>query len=553
MDIYKLTLKCLIQSYGEKTGKAIFTKYQNCIFDYHGVAWDLGRKNFKYFCAVFLNKLLFDYSGDNVPLSKTHYQIWNEIQDAMLNRNNTRNCYVFPRSFGKSTTLTIPLAMWAALYCLHPFVVIDSATEKQAENFIQTIKMQIEDNDLIKSCFGDVINKELKYNASEIELDIKPQRSKIQCVSSTSSVRGINYGSFRVGLLILDDAQDEKQVSTEKGCADLVSRINNGILKALQNKNNHVIALGTVQRKGDLYDHFLHSPAWRSHTEKCIQLDDIDSYFRNSEGWQVIRRILAGKATNDNALFDAENYYLEHKDELDFPLIWDNYDCFDLAIEYFEDAVSFKKERQCDINSLGEKRITSLSAISSNDIESHEFTNTILSVDPAATAKNKSDFSAFCVLSDTENHIKYARKCIISKLEFDDYIKMVISLLVKYTDINILSVEKNTYMGADVNKLRELISLTPELANRQITIVNKTRTKNKDNRIDAIIPDINMGRIVFNEDDIDAIDQIKEFAGTAYTAHDDMIDALADAIENISNVAAPLPTLQVYDLNLLKL
>ena len=299
--------------YGDEAGDYLFNRYRDHLFDYHGLAWTLGKKSFRYFCSVFLYNLLFDYSGDNIPLSKKHYQIWDELQDVMLNRNNTRNCYVFPRSFGKSTTITIPLALWAALYCIHPFVVVDSATEKQAENFINTMKIQIEDNHLIKSCFGDVINKELKYNASEIELDIKPQRSKIQCVSSTSSVRGINYGSFRVGLLILDDAQDEKQITTDKACADLNARINNGILKALQNKNNHVVALGTVQRKGDLYDTLLHSTTWKSHTEKCILVDDIDEYFRTSKGWQTIRKILRTKNTNENALYDAENYYLEHK------------------------------------------------------------------------------------------------------------------------------------------------------------------------------------------------------------------------------------------------
>ena len=534
--------------YGDEAGDYLFNRYRDHLFDYHGLAWTLGKKSFRYFCSVFLYNLLFDYSGDNIPLSKKHYQIWDELQDVMLNRNNTRNCYVFPRSFGKSTTITIPLTLWAALYCIHPFVVVDSATEKQAENFINTMKIQIEDNHLIKSCFGDVINKELKYNASEIELDIKPQRSKIQCVSSTSSVRGINYGSFRVGLLILDDAQDEKQITTDKACADLNARINNGILKALQNKNNHVVALGTVQRKGDLYDTLLHSTTWKSHTEKCILVDDIDEYFRTSKGWQTIRKILRTKNTNENALYDAENYYLEHKQELDFPLIWNNYDCFDLALEYFEDSVSFKKERQCDINCLGEKRIKSLSAIPAKDIESLEFTNTILSVDPASTANKKSDYSAFCVLSDTDNHIKYARKCIIDRLEFNDYIKMILSLLVKYPDINTISIEKQTYSGADVIKLREQIQRIPELMCRPITYINKARTKNKDSRIDTVIPDINMGRIVFNEDDIDAINQIKEFAGTAYTEHDDMIDCVADAAENIVNLENTIPKLQVFSL-----
>ena len=539
----------LITLYGEEQGTQMFLAHQSQIFKYHGLAWALGKECFPYFCEIFLHNLLFDYSGDNVPLSDTHYSIWQDLQNSMLKRNNTRDCFIFPRSFGKSTTITVPVALWAALYCIHPFIVVDSATEGQAKNFITSMKIQIEDNQYIKSCFGDVINtRACKYNAEEIELDLSPQRSLIKCVSSTSSVRGINYGSFRIGLLILDDAQDEKLITTEKACADLVSRINNGILKALQNKSNHVIALGTIQRKGDLYDSFVKSPVWKVRREKCILLDDIDYYFNNHPHWQKIKQILKTKATNDNALFDAENYYMEHQEECEFPLIWNNYDCFDLAKEYFEDSVSFKKERQCDINSLGEKRITSLSAIPALDIEQMEYTNTILSVDPAAVAKIKSDYSAFCVLSETDRHIKYARKCIIDKLEFDDYIDMIIRLLLAYPDIRVLSIEKQVYMGADVLKLRERISLNPELVGRPLTIINKSRTKNKDNRIGAIIPDINMGRIIFNEEDTDAIEQIKEFAGTAYTEHDDMIDALADAVENIAEQKEePIPKLRLLD------
>lgn len=535
----KITLRYLIALYGEDKALKLFKVSESKLFDFHGLAWALGKQNFSFFCEVFLHDLLFDYSGDCVPLSETHYKIWLEIQDTILNRNDTRNCYVFPRSFGKSTTITVPLALWCALYCIHPFTVIDSATDAQSQNFIATIKKCIEGNQLIESCFGKVINKDLKYNASEIELDVKPQRSKIQSVSSTSSVRGINYGSFRIGLLILDDAQDEKQITTEQSAAALVNRIQNGVLKALQNKNNHVVALGTIQRKGDLYDTFVHSPAWFTRTEKCVRLDDIDAYFKESAHWQKVREILNGKSQNVNALYDAEAYYTEHKAEMDFPLIWQNYDCFNLAKEYFENPVSFKKERQCDINTLGMKRITSMSKIDGDVMESLPFGKTILSVDPASTTNRKSDYTAFCVLSEnTENKLKYARKIIIKRFDgdlgFNDYIGMIITLLKAYTDIQLVSIEKQVYSGADVNKLRELIARDSELKNRPLQIVNKQRTKNKDNRINAVIPDINSGRIIFNEDDADALEQIADFAGCAYTAHDDAIDALTDSVEYLS-------------------
>lgn len=526
--------------YGDEQGTALFAANQSNLFTEHGLAWSLGKECFPYFCQIFLHNLLFDYSGDCVPLSPTHLEIWNELQETILHRNNTRNCYICPRGFGKTTTITVPTALWCALYAFHPFIVVDSSTEKQAQIFVNTMKIQLEDNQYIKDCFGEVINKSLKYNTEEIELDIKPQRTKIQAVASTSSVRGINYGSFRVGLLLIDDGQDEKQLTSDESCKALVSRFNNGIMKTLQVRNNHVIALGTVQRKGDLYDFMINAPGWKIRLEKCILMDDIDTYFSENEHWKKVKLLLLNKQ-NPNADLDAESYYLEHKAEMDFPMIWENYNCYDMALEYFKDPVSYHQEYQCNINGAGKKRITSLSAISASDIESIPFDRTILSVDPASTVGEKSDYSAFCVMSEADNHIKYARKCIIAKLEFEKYIAMIIKLLEDYPDINALSIEKQTFSGADVIKLREQIAQRPLLRNRTINIINKNRRKNKDIRINAIIPDINMGRIVFNADDIEAIEQIKEFAGAAKTRHDDMIDAVTDAAESIVDACKPVP------------
>ncbi len=547
-----ITLKYLIKTYGRERGTQAFLLEEENIFNYHGLAWSLGKECFPYFCEIYLHNLLFDYSGGKVPLSQRHFEIWDEIQDNILNHNNTKNCYIFPRSFGKTTTITTAVVIWSALYCLHPFNVIDSATSQQAENFISTIKMQLEDNQYIKNSFGEIINKDLKFNASEIELDIKPQRSKILCVSSTSGVRGINYGSYRVGLLVLDDAQERNQIKGEDARADLVNRIETGLLETLENSNNHVIAVGTVQFHKDVYDTFDKHPLWISKKEKCILLDDIDDYFENNIHWQKVRNLLREKDSNPYALGDAKDYYYDNQEEMNFPTIWEKkYDRFELAGKYFANPVAFKQEYQSDIDNLGERRIKGgCSTNTKDEIESRVFIKTILSVDPASTTSKKSDYSAFCVLSEEENtHLKFARKCIIDKLEFEDYLNKVIELLLEYPEINTVSIEKQTYSGADRKFLQERISNHPLLKNRDINFINENRTRNKGSRIEAIIPEINLSRVIFNADDTDAIEQIESFAGVDYTPHDDMIDCLADALENITTIKPPLQKLKLYRLS----
>jgi len=280
-------------------------------------------------------------------------------------------------------------------------------------------------------------------------------------------------------------------------------------------------------------------------------LDDIDAYFEDNEHWQTVKRILKNKDSNPYAQADAQDYYFTHRNEMDFPIIWDNYNRFTLATKYYGNPISFKQEYQSDIDNLGEKRIKGgCSTNTKEEIESRVFTRTILSADPASTTGKKSDYSAFCVLSEEENtHLKFARKSIIAKYEFEDYLSQIIDLLIEYPEISTVSIERQTYSGADVKFLNERIKNHPSLRSRDILFINKNRSKNKDSRIDAIVPDINLRRVIFNADDVEAIEQIESFAGTKYTQHDDMIDCLADALENITTIKPPLPKLKLYNIS----
>lgn len=546
MDTYYLdvTLSRLIDLYGKDTAIQLLSEQVDNLFDYHGLAWQLGRDNFHYFCEIFLRYPLFDYSGDNIPLSKKHYEIWDELQEEILHHNNSRNCYVFPRGYGKTSAISIPLSMWASLYGICPFVVLQSAVEDRAKNFISTIKDWIEYNPVINQSFGTVQNKQYTWNAEQIELDVKPMRTKIEAYASTSSIRGATHMGQRISLLVLDDAQTDAQVMSDKGCETLVNTFMTGSLKAVQTQNNHVVCVGTVIRKGDLYDTLVNSPLFKTEIQPLIPVGDLDDMFSSSEHWMTVKRLLKEKDQ-----LGAENYYYEHKKDMDFPLIWNKYECYPLFCEYIADPVSFKREYQGDVLHLGEKRIKDLSAIPPETIEGMHFTKTILSCDPAATNTAKSDYSAFCVLSEADNGIRYARKCKIAKFDnVNAFVDAIIGLLLQYPDIDAVSVERQTYMGADVEKLREKIAVHPELKNRSLQILNKTRNQNKDARIEAFcIADINMGRIIFNEEDTEAIDQIKSFAGTKYTQHDDCLDSIADAVENLPNINKSKGYFHIYN------
>ena len=224
---------------------------------------------------------------------------------------------------------------------------------------------------------------------------------------------------------------------------------------------------------------------------------------------------------------------------MQFTLLWQDYwSCLDMALLYYENPVSFEQEMQGNIDNVGVKLFKTILTKQAYEIETETFKKTILSIDPAGTNRtgSKRDYYAFCILSENDAGIRFARKSLVHDFEMDNYINLTIQLLKDYPDITHLSIEKNVYSGADAIRIRELINKDADFHNRNITIINKARTGNKDNRISAIVGDVNMGRVIFNEEDTEAIQQLSDFCGTKFSLHDDYPDCLADAIENISQI-----------------
>lgn len=270
---------------------------------------------------------------------------------------------------------------------------------------------------------------------------------------------------------------------------------------------------------------------------------DIDEYFENNKYWQMYKEILQNdKLHDDERNIELKKLYINNIDKMKFPTLWEKYQCDSLAEKYFTKRTAFMQELMCDTENIGEKWFKSIRVQGPDEIENHDFIKTILCVDPASTTNRRSDYSAFGVASEADNSFIYIRKGIIEKLSFNEYCNKVIELLRQYENITHVSIEKNTYQGADVLKIKELMLKDNELSNRNIEFINEMQKKNKDDKISSIVDDVNFGRIIFNKDDKEFIQQIKEFAGQAYSLHDDAPDVISECvhklktIENVSKV-----------------
>jgi hypothetical protein len=171
-----------------------------------------------------------------------------------------------------------------------------------------------------------------------------------------------------------------------------------------------------------------------------------------------------------------------------------------------------------------------------DDIENHSFTKTMMCVDCASTFSKSSDYTAIVVGSKSKSGLKFIRESELLKVSFEQYCDRVIELLEEYPEITHLYIEKNTYQGADVVRIKDIINSKRWLQKRNITIINEMQRKNKDLKISAIVDDVNSGSIIFRDDTLEFNKQLMDFTGQIYSLHDDAPDIIAEFTKRIDEI-----------------
>lgn len=471
--------------------------------------------------------------------------------------------FILSRGASKTTTIDMALSVWSHCYKISRYTVVIGKREKDAFNFIEDTKIALQ-NKYIEESFGKLIDgKKRVVNKEEIEL---MNNTKIQAFSSGTSVRGAFYscneGRFRPSLYILDDIISREDILTEGAKEKVIDKYYNEIEKggdeAVYRKGKKIkmatkfVVLGTPLAPDCFINTIKRDINFKVFHRSIVDFD-FDEYIDNHKYWQTFKSILFNDKLEDSK-DEATKYYYDNIDKMRFDTIWnDKYECHKLVIDYFNNRSSFMQEYMCDTESIGERWFKSNRVQGEEEIESHTFKNTILVVDPAGIKnqnKAKSDYFAFVVGSLADNDFKYVRKGEILKFdEFDEYINHVLDLLREFEDIKTLYVEKNSYMGLDVDRIKNEIIKDDKLVARKIEIINKQQNKNKDERISTIVDEVNNGRIIFCDERVmkEALQQMMEFSGQATTRHDDFVDCVAEFSSQVSDIKAEIKPIKLLD------
>ena len=550
-NLYELYIlkKYLTKHYDEEKAIALIKMNSHRLDD---LAMALGKNDIEFFCLYFMSDT-FVVKDNNTAraLSKGHYELWELANDIFVADKFDKAAIIEPRGFAKTTIFDMAVSVWLHCYKRSLFTLLGAKTDTDATQFLDSIKKVLNENHKIIKCFGKLINvksyktnnERYTVNANEVEFT---NGTYIKTVGSGTSVRGANWGGIRPTVFIGDDFQDEKNILTDAAREKQYSKwtkeieevgdkavYRNGIKIKAATK---VIAIGTVLHVDCLMSKLSRNNDYYTILRRAIVLNDdetVEDIFE-SELWRECHDIYFDEKLNkDERKIKAKQFYEDHKEEMQFTTWWpEKWDCFnDLAVKYWEDRRSFMSELMNDATSIGEKWFKSVATQTKEEIEQHDFTKTMMSIDPASTTNKKSDSTNIMVGSKATNDFTYIRDLVHRKLTFSQYCEKVVEVLERNLDVTHINLEKNTYQGADVEKIKELIGKSEILKRKKYIWINEMQKKNKDEKISTIIDQVNNGQIIIvsdMEDSKKAIDEILDFQGQLYSVHDDAPDNLAE-------------------------
>ncbi|NYC69571.1 phage terminase large subunit-like protein [Clostridium beijerinckii] len=542
--------------------------------DLNKLAKALGEKDIEFFCLYFMSDIFVPKGlndDESVPLdhkpnaartlSKGHYELWDIANEIFVEDKRDKAAIIEPRGYAKTTIFDEAVSVYLHCYKKSLFTLLGAKTDTDATQFLDSIKKVFNENQKIIKCFGKLIDiKSLKsngerytVNANEVEFT---NGTYIRTVGSGTSVRGANWGGIRPTVFIGDDFQDEKNILTdaarEKQYNKWTKEVEEVGDKAVYRNGKKIkaatkiIAIGTVLHIDCLMSRLSRNGDYYTILRRAIILQDgqtIEDIFEYGETigdeykpglWLQCHDIYFDEKLNkDERKEKAKQFYDDHKKEMQFETWWpEKWNCFnDLAVKYWENRAAFMSELMNDATAIGEKWFKSVATRTSEEIENHKFIKTVLVIDPAASTSKKNDYTAMGVMSKATNDFTYVRDLLMKRLGYNDYCEKVIDFIRRHEDITHVVIEKNTFMGADVLKIQELIDKEPKLKSRRLEFINKMQKTNKDEKISTVMDPINNGQIIINsdcEDSSAAVKQVLEFQGQKYTTHDDFIDMISE-------------------------
>lgn len=296
-------------------------------------------------CKLSLQRFCETYLASRFPLawSADHVKVIECLQVATI--EGGRFAVAMPRGSGK-TSLAEAAAIWATLYAHRSFLVLIGSTESAAEEMLDSIKTELESNELLLADFpevcypiarlegishranGQTLNGErtrIGWTQKELVYPTVKGKPTSGCVVRVAGITGRIRGmksttadgrSIRPDLVIVDDPQTDESAKSPAQNAER-ERVLAGAILGLAGPRKKISAVMpiTVIYPGDMADRILdrdRHPEWNG--ERCSMVYEFPTNTALWEQYEQLRR--DGMRAGDKGV-SATEFYRANREAMD--------------------------------------------------------------------------------------------------------------------------------------------------------------------------------------------------------------------------------------------
>lgn len=297
-------------------------------------------ESFRAFCDTYFPQTF------HLPWSDDHLKVITKIEQAVL--EGGLFAMAMPRGSGK-TTLCETACLWAILIGARQFVCLIGSDEEHAASMLESIKSELENNDLLLEDYPEVVYpirclegihqrasgqlyngqpthigwtaKEMVLPTISGEVDSRAPGAIIAVAGITGRIRGMKRKrpdgqSVRPSLVLIDDPQTDESARSPSQCATR-ERILAGAILGLAGPGKKIAGLMTltVVRPDDLADRLLDRdkhPQWQGERTKMVYAFPADEAL-----WAKYAELRAEGLRNDRGIAEATRFYKRNRTAMD--------------------------------------------------------------------------------------------------------------------------------------------------------------------------------------------------------------------------------------------
>jgi len=472
---------------------------------------------------------------DKADAAEFHREISEIMDEVSTTKRNAKTAVAAPRSHAKSTYLTKGFPLHQVVYRKRKYIIIISETPSVSGPNLEWLATQLKHNAKLRADFGPLLSERQQENVRDNSEEFiawedrdgsKRQLTKVEASSTGKALRGRNWQGSRPDLIVCDDLEDGKtNAATEEQRTKLREWFQSVVMPLGDPKGEKtaIIYMGTTVHFDALLMRILYK---RSDFTTKVYRALIDPPTRG-DLWEACRAIYQDHE-NVNRKADAEAFYTANYDAMNegVRVLWAEFQPIWKLMTWKWDNSSKAFNTEYQNNPLDEESMIFNPATftywdENNAQRQFRHAEYIISMGiDFAMGKQRGDYSAIVVTAKhRETGVYYVVDAWGDRVHPDKFLEIIVEKVKHYVP-DVIGAEAQAAQEFFVDKLRDYLQAIGFPAhNRVKKVYQRSR---KELRIEALLPDIESGKIRFSKAHMLLIEQYERYG---QGAHDDLPDA----------------------------